>query len=279
MRPIPLLAAVALFAAPLPAFACSVAPGYHVPTNLELVDDADLILLGTVTEGDFEPDSTPEQMIGVEPVAALKGTMPNAPIALPATIAADADAQLSNPYQLKDAHPQSLAGACVRYVFPRGSRVLFFLARQDGAWHPAGGPFSRWAEDVLTDDAPWLQAVRFYIDIAKLPEEDRAAALAARRDELGALGDDPVAQLIAADIDRQLAGPNAPLKGSIEFVPAEPDAPREAMDAADAAAEAAIAGDQHQGRRCPSHGRASPSATSTDPTLVPPRVTMRSLRP
>lgn len=238
MRPLPLLAAVALLAAPLPALACSVAPGYQVPTNLELVERADLILLGTVTDGDFEPDGTPQQMIAVEPVEALKGPMPSNPIALPAMIATDADLQLSNPYELKDAHPQSLAGACVRYVFPRGSRVLFFLDRQDGAWHEAGGPFSRWAEDVLTDDAPWLQAVRFYIDVAKLPEEDRPAALAARRSELGALGDDPVAQLLAADIDRQLAGPNAPLKGSIELIPTEPD-PSDASTAADAV-EAAV---------------------------------------
>jgi hypothetical protein len=173
MRFLSQLAVAALLAAPLPAFACSVAPGYRVPTNLELVERADLILLGTVTDGDFAPDSTDEQMISVEPVAALKGAMPTGPVALPAMIAPAAEMQLSNPYELKDAHPQSLAGACVRYVFPRGSRVLFFLDRQDGNWREAGGPFSRWAEDVLTDDAPWLQAVRFYIDVAKLPDEER----------------------------------------------------------------------------------------------------------
>lgn len=238
MRPLPLLLAAALFAAPLPAFACSVAPGYQIPTNLELVERADLILLGAVTGGDFEPDSTEEQMIAVEPVEALKGAMPGGPIALPAMIASAADIQLSNPYELKDAHPQSLAGACVRHVFPRGSRVLFFLDRQDGAWHAAGGPFSRWAEYVLTDDAPWLQAVRFYIDVAKLPEEERAAALAARRSELGALGDDPVAQLLAADIDRQLAGPNAPLTGELPPAPDESDAAA-AADAVEAATRAA----------------------------------------
>jgi len=222
MRSLLPLIGLALLAAPLPAAACSVAPGYRVPTNIELVERADLILLGTVTDGDFEPDGTPEQMIAVEPVAALKGAMPSAPVALPAMIAADGEMLLSNPYELNEAHPQSFAGACTRYVFPRGSRVLFFLDRQDGAWREAGGPFSRWAEDVLTDDAPWLQAVRFYIEVAKLPEEDRAAALTARRDELAALGDDPVARLIAADIARQLAGPNAPLRG--ELPAADPDA-------------------------------------------------------
>ena len=242
MRFLPPLAALALLAVPLPAVACSPAPGYRIPTNLELVERADLILLGTVTEGDFEPDSAPQQTIAVEPVEALKGPMPGSPIALSAMIATDADMQLSNPYDLKDAHPQSLAGACVRYVFPRGSRVLFFLDRQDGVWHAAGGPFSRRAEDVLTDDAPWLQAVRFYIDVARLPEEDRAAALAARRSELGALGDDPVAQLLAADISRQLAGPNPPLTGELPPAPDESDAATaaDAVEAATRAAEVAV---------------------------------------
>lgn len=240
MRRLILLAGLTILAAPIPAAACSVAPGYRVPTNLELVERTEVILLGTVTPGDFEPDSGERQMIGVEPVEALKGAMPTAPIALPAMIATGSEVQLSNPYELKEAHPQSFAGACTRYVFPRGSRVLFFLDRQDGVWREAGGPFSRWAEDVLTDDAPWLQAVRFYVDVAKLPEEERAAALTARRDELGALGDDPVAQLIAADIDRQLAGPNAPLREELPPLPDESDA-ESAAEAVEAAADAAAA--------------------------------------
>ncbi len=228
MRSLLSAAALALAAAPLSAYACSVAAGYRVPTNMELVERADLILLGTVTAGDS--DDAGQQMIAIEPVEALKGAMPSAPIALPAMIATDAAARLSNPYELEEAHPQSLAGACVRYIFPRGSRVLFFLDRQDGEWQVSGGPFSRWAEDVLTDDAPWLQAVRFYVAVAKLPEEERAAALAARHEELAAIGDDPVAQLIAADIGRQLEGPNAPLRDAL--LPPDDAAAESAADAA-----------------------------------------------
>ncbi|MBL9069077.1 MAG: hypothetical protein JNM03_03720 [Sphingopyxis sp.] len=215
MRNLAPFTALALAAAPLPAAACSVASGYRVPTNLELVEGADLILLGKVTSGDFAPDSTPQQMIAVEPIAVLKGDRPAAPIALAASIAPGDDAILSNPYELNEAHPQSFAGACTRTMFPDGSRVLFFLRRQGGEWHEAGGPFSRWAEDVMTDDAPWLQLVRFYADVAARPAADRTAALIARRDELGAQGADPVAQLMAADIQRQLDGPNRPLKDAL----------------------------------------------------------------
>ena len=227
MHRLHLFAGLALMAAPLPAAACSVVPGYRVPTNIELVEDADLILLATVSDGDFAPDSTAEQRIAVEPLAAIKGEMPAGPLAMPGSIATDADALLSNPYELKDAHPQSLAGACNRYTFPRGSRVLFFLKWEGDHWRAAGGPFSRWAEDVLTDEAPWLQVVRLYAEAAGLPASERTAYLTARRADYGAEGDDPVAQLIAMDIDRQLAGPNKPLREDL------PPAPDEAPDSTD----------------------------------------------
>ena len=215
------LVAAALLAAPLPAIACSVAPGYRVPTNMELVVGADLILLATVTKGDLTPDSIPEQRIAVEPIAAIKGAMPDATLAMPGWIASGNEALLSNPYDLKDAHPQSLAGACNRISFPRGSRVLFFLKWQGDHWRAAGGPFSRWAEDVLTDDAPWLQVVRLYAEAAALPPSDRTAYLAARRAEYRSEADDPVAQLIAADIARQFTGPNAPLHEELPQAPGE----------------------------------------------------------
>lgn len=235
MRTLLPLAALALAAAPLPALACSVVPGYRVPTNIELVQRADVILLGIVEDGDPESGSSEEMMIRVQPVEALKGEWPTEPVALPAMIAPDAEFLLSNPYELKDAHPQSLAGACNRYAFPRGSRVLFFLDHRDGNWRPVGSPFSRWAEDVLTDEAPWLQLVRFYVEIADLPDDQRVRALTARRDEWRARGDDPVAQLLAADIDRQLAGPDAPLRDELpEMAPSEVD--EEAADAGEAMA-------------------------------------------
>lgn len=215
--------ALAAFLAPLPALACSVASGYRVPTNLELAGDADLILLGLVTDGEGDAAGPEAMWIEVHPVAVLKGELPAGAIRLPAMIAPDDAVQLSNPYDLKDAHPQSFAGACTRYVFPRGTRVLFFLKQRGGDWHLAGGPFSRSAEDVLGDDAPWLQATRFYVDVAARPPADRPALLAARRDALMARGDDPIARLIAADIDRQLAGPNEPLREDLPPPPDESD--------------------------------------------------------
>lgn len=221
MRILLSLAAAALVAAPLPAAACSVAGDYRIPTNLELVDGADMILLATVDGGTAigaidDPDA---MRIDITPVASIKGDIAAAPTSLPIALAPVTLAILSHPYDLEHAHPLSQTGGCIRYMVPQGSRVLFFLNRSDDGWAPAGGPFSRWAEDVLTDDAPWLQVVRLYAEAAALRASDRTAYLTARRDEYAARHDDPVAQLIAADIARQLAGPNPPLRGELPPAP------------------------------------------------------------
>ncbi|WP_077147495.1 hypothetical protein [Sphingopyxis sp. KK2] len=239
------LAALALFAA-APAAACSPAPGARVPTNMELVERADLILVGTVTGGTSDPDAG-NWTIAVAPVTAIKGELPPGPLTLDAMVAPDAEsALLSNPYDLAAAHPQAEAGACNRYAFPLGTRVLFFLQSQGDGWAPAEGLFSRWAEDVLTDDAPWLTATKFYVEVAALPEGERGTALTARRDELRKDTANPVAQLLADDIDRQLAGPNPPLRDELPPLPddgdGEPaalDTPEEIEGAAEAAAAAA----------------------------------------
>ena len=122
-----------------------------------------------------------------------------------------------------------------RTVFAPGATVLFFLDRREGTWAPAGGPFSRWAEDVAGEDVPWVQLAKFYAQVAPLPEEERTALLEAERDALLARTDDQVAQAMGGDIDRQLAGPNAPLVEAPADDgfrdPAEPSSVQRALDA------------------------------------------------
>jgi len=215
------LAALACLVAP-PAVACSPVPGYRVPTNMELTADADLILLAIVTGGtpmDARDGGPSSMRIVIQPIAALKGDLAAAPTSLEVGLATGRFALLSNPYELAEAHPLSYVGGCIRYMVPLGSRLLFFLDRHEQGWIPAGGPFSRWAEDVLTDDAPWLVAVKCYLEVQALPESERSAALTARRDVLRKQALDPVAQLLADDLDRQLAGPNEPLRAELPPAP------------------------------------------------------------
>jgi len=201
---VPLLAA--------PATACSVAGSYRVPTNLELVERADTIVLATVERDDSAPtdgrDMPPSMRMGiiVRPTILLKGASLPGELRLRATLSDDPrDVVASDPRDLLNPNPGALTGACVRYVFRRGMQLVLFLdPDRRGGLQLAGYPFARSAEDVPSPDAPWVKAVRFYADVAALPERERGAALAARRDALRATSGDADAALLAEDIDRQI---------------------------------------------------------------------------
>jgi len=208
-----------LLGAPGAAFACSLAPGYRAPSNLELAGAADTIVLAKVMSGRLDADNPEASTVTIHPLEAIKGLLPGDDIPLKGMmLTRDAGAEyavLSNPYEFGEAHPVSYIGACIRYLFPLGTTALFFLDRQDGEWVPAGGAFSRWAEDVPGADAPWVQLVRFYARIAELPAADRTELMEDEREALLARLDEPVAQLMAADITRQL-GQSAAIEDPFE---------------------------------------------------------------
>ena len=188
-----------------PAAACSVVPGYRVPTNLELADRADTILIGTV-EGFSQGTNPWERQARIRPTLLLKGA------ALPAQISIEgypAEAlrrpTRSNPRELHEPNPDALIGGCTRYLFEPGMKlVLFFERGKDGQLRFASYPFARVSEDVPSDEAPWIKAVRIYVEVAALPRSQRKAAMRARRDALRAATGDPDAALVADDIDREL---------------------------------------------------------------------------
>lgn len=221
MRLIVAVAAVLALACASPTMACSVTDDYRVPTNLELAQDADLIVLGRVESGptDF---NFQEAGLVVTPLEVLKGKLPDAkPLKLMGMIAEQRFAVKSDPVQLEQAHPLSYIGGCIRYMFVKGSDVLFFVKSAEksfgadvppelkGTLMPAGGAFSRWAEDVSWADAPWVRATKIYVKAAALPKDQQRAFLMSERDSL-LKAPDPYSKLIGADVDRQLAGPNKP---------------------------------------------------------------------
>lgn len=222
LRLLSLLACALSLACAAPAAACSVTDDYRVPTNLQLAAEADVILLAKVETGSTDITG-PDMKMTVTPIELLKGRLPlDKPLTLPGAIAEPRFAVLSNPLQLEHAHPLAYIGGCTRYMFVRGATVLFFLqpaekalegrevpAEMRGMLVAAGGPFSRWAEDVPSADSPWVRATRIYIKAARLPADQQKAVLAAERDRLRAAGDQE-SRVIADDIDRQLAGPNKP---------------------------------------------------------------------
>jgi hypothetical protein len=228
---------LALCAAPAAA-ACTPAPGYHVPTNLELAQQANAIVLGEVVGGGqgtaLDPDAA---TITVHPLAALKGLLPGQNIVLSGmTIAEPDDAAanvLSAPLEFAKPHPEALTGACIRRVFPLGARAVFFLKRENGQWEPAGGPFSRWAEDVSGPDAPWVTLANLYAQASLLPAEQAREKLEERHAALVGHPDDPPSVAMAADLERSLAGPAPPLIAPLP--PVGEDAPVAATGAGEPA--------------------------------------------
>ena len=201
-------AALALAGAPGVAAACSPGPGFRVPTNLELAGHAETIVLARVTGQHVDEQGRPTAVV-ITPLATIKGEPPQGDIALAGMSLADgARGVPSQPLEFEKPHPDAYSGACIRTVFAPGATALFFLRTDhEGMWTPAGTAFSRWAEDVADEQAPWVQLTRLYAVAAGLPPEDRVPFLEDEREALLARTDEPLARLMADDIARQIAGP------------------------------------------------------------------------
>ena len=206
-------AALILTLAAAEAVACSPVPNPPSRSNLDLVEEAETIVLARVIGG-HEDERGRHTALVIRPLATVKGEPPGGDIAI-AGIGLPYEhnrpgneRELSNPYEFDKPHPASWMGSCIRAIFPLGTTALFFLRTDhEGMWAPAATPFSRWAEDVPDSDAPWVQLVRLYTIAAGLPEADRAPFLADEREALLARTDEPVARLMADDIGRQLEAP------------------------------------------------------------------------
>lgn len=235
----------------LPAAACSLAAGYVAPTNLELAASAHAVVLAEVV-GDAEIEAQnpqDQQGIRLRPLRMLKGLMPQDALILPGmALAADPGWEASDPLELAAPHVDSYSGSCIRHRFAPRQVALFFLKREDGFWRPAGAAYSRWAEDVASEDAPWLALAGHYIHAARLPADQQRALLEDEEEALRAREDDVTAQLMADDIARQLAGlDRRPLpalppagredEGEPASHPGQPSAVEAALDAMRAQAE------------------------------------------
>ena len=197
--------ALAALSAAHPAAACSVVSSYRVPTNLELVEQAEAIVLGTVERQEGE-GSAFETRVVVRPTLLLKGAVLPDELRLGGYLAKGGGnfARRSDPRELREVNPDALTGGCNRYVFERGMQLVLFLKRDSkGVLRPSLPPFARAAEDVPGPDSLWVKAVRLYVGIAALPADRRRAALVARRNALRRSGD-PDSVLLADDIGRSL---------------------------------------------------------------------------
>ena len=194
--------------------ACSPASGkkFKPATNLDQVGIASTILIGKVVRWNAKWDKThqylEESSIEVMPMMALKGISPKSSFRLPGVAMTDKElygrARPSHQDEFELPHVDAFGGGCNRSNFVVGQRVLFMLVRQDGSWDGIPVPFSRWAEDVQTLDAPWVQLVKIYVRASTLPKRQRTGYLKAERQRLLAGEPTRIRRLMADDIKRQI---------------------------------------------------------------------------
>ncbi|MCR5871880.1 MULTISPECIES: hypothetical protein [unclassified Sphingomonas] len=220
-----LVLALALLASAPVAGACSVAPGYRVPTTLQLVDEADAIVVAQVGQPGISADGEPE--LWFRAVTTLKG--PTSSKEHSDQITARAPGMLGtrvrpatpgDPAELVRANPEAHAGGCTRFTFHPKKWVVLFLKREGEGYRVMSYPFARTAEDTALPDSRWLKAVREYVAIAALPTAMRRARMEARRDLLRARRDAD-SRAIAADLERELNGPRKPLREPLPAAPSE----------------------------------------------------------
>ncbi len=156
-----------------PALACSVTPGYIRPSNFELVQIADAIVVAT-PEG--PAGAGRENGLTFRVVTAIKGTPPARVTLGMANLGRTTPSDLAD---LSGSHPEGYAGPCNRTSFARGGRYLLFLEQAaDGTWYQAGYPFSRVNEDYAGEDNVWMRAVRRYLLLQRdLAPMEQIAAL------------------------------------------------------------------------------------------------------
>lgn len=211
-----LLAYCSLF--PATADACSLAPDYKAPTNFELVQQADVILVGTVIKS-IENESPDYHNLLVKPSLLLKGEkLPNAVFIhgmLAGEILESGGKRLviqskdSQPFDLWRPHPEGGSGSCSRYTFKKGYQLLLFFKRKGDELVWLDPPYGRGSEDVSGPDALWVKAVKIYAKASLLPQEQQKAELV-RQMKTSRDGDASGKQfeneLLADDIERQLDG-------------------------------------------------------------------------
>lgn len=189
--------------------------GYRVPTNLELAERAEAIVVAEVSGSrpSAASDRLWEGAVIATPVATLKGQFTRAAIEIPGAQIGKIgkDVWPSAPRELRQPNTGALIGGCVRYSFAMGMKLVLFMHRdKDGNLVPFRSAFSRDAEDVQNLDALRVKAIREYAAISMLPKAARRTALDARLRELRAQSGDADAQAIADDLAIERKGKRQP---------------------------------------------------------------------
>lgn len=164
IRTVVLVAAAGLLA-PVGALACSTVPGYVRPSNFELVQIADTIIIAqAIGERSKDGAEWSDGRVRFRVQETLKGE-PDREIEV--SRLGLGRTRPSDPNNITFSHPEGHAGPCNRVTVSKGAAYILFLDRRGNDYVPLGYPFSRVVEDYAGEEAIWTRAVRVYLELQK----------------------------------------------------------------------------------------------------------------
>lgn len=191
------------------ANACSAVEGYRTPTNFELVEEADLIVLARIVDG---PDTIegPDQKVTLSPIRVLKGKQPSEPLRVFGALAWNGHPIPSMSTTLGQSHFSAGLGACIRMFYPRDGLIVAMFKRSSEGLVQITDPWARAVEDVEAEGGVWVEAVETYVELQQnnTPGTLRQA-IEAKRDELSDKADSVATRAIAEDLRQHLLGGHA----------------------------------------------------------------------
>ncbi|KSB90339.1 hypothetical protein AS593_22640 [Caulobacter vibrioides] len=151
------------------AQACSPLPGYVRPSNFELVQIADAVVVATpLSAPPVDEDDNPfEAPMRLRVTESLKGDLAGEIEARGLRLGAT---RRSDPKDIFFSHPEGHMGPCNRMTLAKGGSYLLFLGRRGEHLGVLGFPFSRVNEDYAGPDSAWSRVVRTYLDIQREPD-------------------------------------------------------------------------------------------------------------
>jgi len=195
----------------VPAGACSVKEDHKIPTNFELVQKAEVIVLARVKEvppsskaGD--PNGAQPGLVTLEPIRFLKGSAPSEDLGLIGWEAPKNWSGLSTPTTLAQSHFSAGLGACIRQFYAPGELVVAMFENDPKMAEYTGRKLNQiaspWARAVETVDAPddvWVNAVEMFLSLQKGPGGELNNRIQAKLDELSKQ-ETPQAEAISSEL-------------------------------------------------------------------------------
>lgn len=144
------------------AIACSPGLGYVRPSNFELVQLADVIVVATARDQILGRGG---EGVSFRVTRTLKGEVP-ANFEIHHLILGNA--RRSDPSQIAEPNEEAYMGPCTRMTLAKGRSYVMFLERdKDGALWQISYPFTRVNEDYAGPNALWTQTIQTYVNLQR----------------------------------------------------------------------------------------------------------------